>query len=131
MLQQKNQLVKRNMLKTVNQSPWWNTECERAIKESKQALNRYKKHKTSENLLIFKNMRARTRFIIKKSKKESWANYVSNINSSTPINSMWKKVNSISGTNSYHNLCSHPRWKNNYNQSKNNRSSRRNLPKSL
>ncbi|KAJ8958205.1 hypothetical protein NQ314_006444 [Rhamnusium bicolor] len=46
--------------------PWWNTECERAIKESKQALNRYKKHKTSENLLIFKNMRARTRFIIKK-----------------------------------------------------------------
>lgn len=80
--------------------PWWSKECKEAIKLSKQAYNKYKRHKTTENLLAFKKSRARTRYIIKKSKKDSWIKYLSSINSSTSLTAVWNKVKKISGASS-------------------------------
>ncbi len=39
-----------SMKKTV---PWWNKNCERTIKEKKEAFNKYKKHRTEENRIFF------------------------------------------------------------------------------
>lgn len=49
--------------------PWWNQECDQAIKQSKHALNYYRKHKTIENLIELKRKRAYTKLITTGSKK--------------------------------------------------------------
>lgn len=77
--------------------PWWNTECGKAIAESKSAFNRLKRHKNLENLLEFKRLRARARYIVKKSRRESWTKYTSSITSSTPIPEVWSKIRAIKG----------------------------------
>nr|CAH7721112.1 unnamed protein product [Callosobruchus chinensis] len=68
-----------------NPVPWWNQDCEKVMKESKQALNQLRRHNTTENLVDLKLKRARVRLTVRKSQKESWRKYVSTINSSTPI----------------------------------------------
>lgn len=84
--------------------PWWNKECKEALKESKHAFHIYKKHNTIDNQLRFKALRAKTRYIFRKSKKDSWMKYVQNISSSTSLTSVWKKVNTISGNKSYNKI---------------------------
>lgn len=76
-------------------TPWWNDECREAIRRSKHAFNRLKRHNSNENLMIFKQYRARARYIVKKSKKESWISYVSTINSTTPLSQIWRKVKTM------------------------------------
>ncbi|KAB0797694.1 hypothetical protein PPYR_08687, partial [Photinus pyralis] len=77
--------------------PWWNAECDEAVKRSKHQFNYYKRHKTKENLILFKKARARARYIIKKSKKESWQKFTLKINHQTPISTVWKKIRRING----------------------------------
>lgn len=78
--------------------PWWNSECEEAIKLSKQAFNKLKRHKTEHNSIEFQRLRAKARYVIKQSKRQSWMDFVSTIDSSTPITTVWKKVKRVSGS---------------------------------
>ena len=55
--------------------PWWNNEVEKAIKEKKHAYNVYKKHKTIENQIQLKKLRAQARRKCKSSKRNSWIEY--------------------------------------------------------
>ncbi|XP_072403106.1 uncharacterized protein [Diabrotica undecimpunctata] len=84
--------------------PWWNDRCATAIRESKSALNRYKKHKTSENKLKFKMLKARAQLTVKTAKQLSWNKYVSEINSNTPLSDVWNKVRKISGLHTSYNF---------------------------
>ena len=63
-------------IKTTNtkkrNTPWWNEECQAAMKESHKAFNKAKRKPTTENLVEFKKIRAKFRRIIKESKKQSW-----------------------------------------------------------
>ena len=86
--------------------PWWNAECNNAIKASKRAFNKLKRQYTPENNIMFKKLRARTRYILKKSKRESWAQYISTINSTTPPSEIWNKIRNIKGSNSTHRVTS-------------------------
>lgn len=81
--------------------PWWNNECQNAIKQSKHAFNKYKRHPTLENLLTFKNLRAKARYTVKHSKKESWKQYISTINTSSSTSEVWNKIKRIGGTKTY------------------------------
>lgn len=88
-------------IKKYNAVPWWNEECESAIKASKQSLNKYKRYKTPENCIEYKKKRAFARLTIKHNKRRSWHQYVQKINSSTPITNVWKKIKSIAGKSSH------------------------------
>lgn len=77
--------------------PWWNLDCQIAIRQSKQAFNKLKRHNNLENLLNFKQLRARARYIIKQSKKRSWEEYTSSVTSSTNLSEVWNKVRRIKG----------------------------------
>ncbi|XP_072403177.1 uncharacterized protein [Diabrotica undecimpunctata] len=50
--------------------PWWNEEIALAMKSTKHAFNVLKRHKTTENVSNFKKPRAKTKYLIKKSKKK-------------------------------------------------------------
>ena len=75
--------------------PWYNDECKDAIKQRKQALSKFCRYPTKENLNNVKNLRARR--TIKASKRKSWKSYVSNLNHKTPIKRAWDMIRKISG----------------------------------
>nr|CAH7717614.1 unnamed protein product [Callosobruchus chinensis] len=91
-------------LRTRNPVPWWNEDCEAAIRASKQALNKLKRIRTQENLEDLRHKRARARLITKKSQRDSWQKFVSSIDSSTPSAVVWRKIKSISGNPSNWNI---------------------------
>lgn len=77
--------------------PWWNNECQVAVKNCKKALNKYRKHKTEENLVAFKHMKAIARKTLKASKRNSWRNYVSTLTKDTPPAQVWQKIKAMKG----------------------------------
>ena len=77
--------------------PWYNDECKDAIKQRKQALSKFCRYPTKENLNKVKNFRAKARRTIKASKRKSWKSYVSNLNYKTPIKKVWDMIRKISG----------------------------------
>jgi len=85
--------------------PWWNKNCDEAIKQTKHAYNIYKRHKTTENLLRFKNLRARSRYIMKQSRKKSWENFVTSINNKTQSKEVWNMIRRIDGKKSYQKIA--------------------------
>ncbi|XP_057667198.1 uncharacterized protein LOC130900523 [Diorhabda carinulata] len=91
-------------LKRRNPVPWWNSDCESAIKSNKKAFNRYKRHNTSANKIEFLETRAEARRTIKTAKRKSWTEYVSTINSETPMTEVWERVRKISGLYKHHNI---------------------------
>lgn len=80
--------------------PWWNDTCEDIVKRSKQALNKLRKHRSEENIINFKKLRALARKTIKEHKKESWKKYVSSLTNQTPTREVWEKIGRIKGRNS-------------------------------
>jgi len=72
--------------------PWWNDDIKSAIRNKMNALNSYKKHKTLENFIQLKKLRAQAKFLIKKSKKHSWKEFTSSINSKTNSHKIWNKI---------------------------------------
>ena len=77
--------------------PWYNDECKDAIKQRKQALSKFCRYPTKENLNKVKNFRAKARRTIKASKRKSWKSYISNLNHKTPIKKVWDMIRKISG----------------------------------
>lgn len=51
--------------------PWWNNKIKEAISNKNKALKNVKKNKTAEILIELKRLRAKSKFLIKISKKES------------------------------------------------------------
>lgn len=84
----------RNNKKSV---PWWNLNCKQAVKDYKIALNRYNKHRSTDNLIDLKKKKAYVRRIILESKRNSWRNYVSTITTNTPSSELWNKIRKING----------------------------------
>ena len=83
--------------------PWFSDICKNAIKERNRALDRFKREPTEGNL----NARAKTRRDIRESKKTSWRNYVSKMNSQTSVKSVWNRIRNIKGkdiSNTVHHL---------------------------
>ena len=78
--------------------PWWNEEVEKSIKDKKHAFNVFKKHKTIENKIEMKKMRARARWKCKQNRRNSWRDYLSSLKYNTPSATSWGKINKIQGS---------------------------------
>lgn len=78
--------------------PWWNDECNTAIKKYKKALNRFKKTKLITDHILLKKARAESKYILKKSKTTSWQKFSSSINNYTHSSTLWKKIKAFKGT---------------------------------
>ncbi len=86
---------------TRNPVPWWNQNCEVAIKNKNIALNNFKKHPTFENGKLFKIARAVARRTIIFSKRSSWRTFVSSINTRICSTTIWNQIRKISNKNSF------------------------------
>ncbi|MCU7801126.1 MAG: hypothetical protein KZQ70_13560, partial [gamma proteobacterium symbiont of Lucinoma myriamae] len=77
--------------------PWFNDECKVAVKERKGALKQFNNRPTQDNLNNFRIFRAKARRTIKESKRKSWKQYVSKLNSRSSIKKVWNMVRKIQG----------------------------------
>ena len=87
--------------------PWFSDICKDAIKERNRALERFKLEPTEDNLNAYHIARAKARRDVRLSKKTSWRNYISKLNSQASVKSVWNMIRNIKGkesTNSIHHL---------------------------
>ena len=97
-----NTIVSKNIPKTSpkprKNKSWFNQECKNSIKTKKTALNKVVHNSTPENFKNFKIARAKSRFIIRQSKRDCFKKYVSKINNTTPISKVFKMIKKFNGT---------------------------------
>ena len=79
--------------------PWFNDTCQEINKERKKAQRRVFQYPTSENIRAHQKLRAKSRYIYKQAKKQSWQNFCSKVNHKTPIKTVWKIIKKIKGKN--------------------------------
>ena len=84
--------------------PWFNDDCKKAIAERKSVLRQFNLRPTQENLSNFKIARAKARRTIKQSKRASWRQYVSRLNSRSSVKKTWEMIRKISDKNSSSNV---------------------------
>ena len=77
--------------------PWWNLDCERAIKNKKTASRKKFRTGKLEDYIEFKRLRAIARKVVLQAKREHWKKYITSISSETPLGVIWKKVQKING----------------------------------
>ena len=65
--------------------PWFNDDCKKAMAERKFVLGQFNLRPTHENLAKFKIARAKARRTVKQSKRASWRQYVSRLNSRSSV----------------------------------------------
>ena len=80
--------------------PWFDNDCKNVIKERAAADRRCKKYNRSDQTLWRAQLiRAKCRRVIKRKKRASWRQFVSSINSNTPVKKVWNKIRKITGKN--------------------------------
>ena len=69
------------------------------IRERQATLRKFKTNPSSENLNKYKQQRAKTRCIIKESKRSSWRTFISKINSNANPKNVWDFIKKITNKN--------------------------------
>jgi ribonuclease HI len=82
-------------VKVRKSTPWWNSECSKRVALRRKAKKRCELHPTPENIAILRKRTAEAKYIIQKSKKESWREYINSLKMDTPIGEVWRKIKSI------------------------------------
>jgi len=77
--------------------PWWNDNIKTAIKQKNTALNHYKKTNNFNDFIVFKKLRAHTKYLIKNSKINSWQDFTSKLSLKVDPSSGWNKIKSLEG----------------------------------
>ena len=85
--------------------PWFNKDCQKAVRLRRAALQRFKGSPSSANLSLYRQARANARRIVKAAKKESWRNYVSKLNVRSSVKKTWDMVRKISGKYKGQSVC--------------------------
>lgn len=78
--------------------PWWNEQCNQAIKHRKRALRHFRQQRTPETLDQYKRAKARARRTIRAAKRESWKTLTSSFTHRTPLQKLWQIVRSFRNT---------------------------------
>ena len=77
--------------------PWLSKECKQAIRLRRLALRKFNTEPTTSNLISFKFHPANACKIIKEYKKKSRQNYMSKLNASSNIKTVWLMIRKIAG----------------------------------
>lgn len=91
-----------NIPKTVSKNikkntPWFNKEIKSLINKRKHLYNKFKNNINKENLISYKQTKAKVTLEINKAKRTSWENYLKNLDGETTSKEFWKKIKSMEG----------------------------------
>lgn len=79
--------------------PWFDSSCRNAIRARRKAYRKFRSDLSTTSFIQFKKARAQARRLIRERKAEYWRNYVSTVNSNTPVAEVWRKIRGIQGKN--------------------------------
>ena len=79
--------------------PWFDEDCQAAKRERNKANRLANKHPSAANSMRARWIQARTKKLFKQEKRDSWKNYVSSVNYSTPSKKVWDMIRKITGKN--------------------------------
>lgn len=79
--------------------PWWNDECAEAVKARKGTLRKFFRHPCTDHESIYLEARRDSRRVLNNAKRNSWRDFVSQINCCTPPSEVWNSVRKITGRN--------------------------------
>ena len=77
--------------------PWWNDDLERAKREKKRAVSRYKASLLGVDKAAMNRVNARMMKLTKEARERSWQQFATTLNSRTPMEKVWKRIKKISG----------------------------------
>ena len=75
--------------------PWWNDQCEQAIKIKHQAKNPLYRHPTMVNYELFKVKSKSSDKIIKDAKEKSFRDFISGVKVDKLVNVLWNRVSCL------------------------------------
>ena len=81
-------------------TPWFDDECKELQRQRKAAQRKFFKKPTIQNKCLHQNLRAQTRFLFKKKKKDTWKTFCSSLTSKTSSKKVWKVIRKIKGKGS-------------------------------
>jgi hypothetical protein len=71
---------------------WWSPACSRAVAERRRAKNAIKRHPTVEHAATYREKDARSQYVQKNQKKDSWIDHCNKLNSRDPLGPTWNQV---------------------------------------
>lgn len=77
--------------------PWWTDDCTRVNRERKRALRRYQQTGLIADKITYNRMRAIAQFTKNNARSNSWKQYISSLNSTTPMTKIWARIRKMSG----------------------------------
>ena len=77
--------------------PWWNRELVVARRRRNRALRVFNRYPTAGNLNAVRQSQAYIRRLMKQTRRTSFREYVSSINSQTPVRDVWDRVRRLQG----------------------------------
>lgn len=78
-------------------TPWFDDECKNLHSQRKQALRQFTKSPTTANKILHQKLRARTRYLFKQKRRQSWHLFCNKLNYKTSTKTVWKVVRNIKG----------------------------------
>ncbi|CAH1720846.1 unnamed protein product [Aphis gossypii] len=80
-----------------NQVPWWSDEIRDSIKKKNLALKTFQISKSSSDYIKLKQLRAKTRYLVKSGKAKSWKLFSSGLGPQADPSTIWRRVRAIHG----------------------------------
>ena len=77
--------------------PWWNSDCDKAVKKRNEAFRELRRNVSLENVIYFKQCRASARRTIKEAKNNCWRTFCGTLGPETPVKQVWARIHRMSG----------------------------------
>jgi hypothetical protein len=77
--------------------PWWNEECNEAIKIKRKMFRKLKSTHNFQNLVNYKAAQAVVRRVVRKAKRDFWRSFCNEIGRSTPVEDIWNMIKKMRG----------------------------------
>ncbi|KAL4092398.1 hypothetical protein QTP88_026901 [Uroleucon formosanum] len=87
-----------------NRVPWWNDEIRDSIKQKNKALKTFQISKNISDLIKLKQLRAKTRYLVKRSKTDSWKTFSSSLGPKADPSLIWRRVRSLRSHSKNHRI---------------------------
>ena len=84
-----------NQYKHKNPIPWWNEDCNQAIKERNKSYNRLRKTLDNQDLIEYKKKKAMAQKTIRNAKRKYWEKHCSSLNRTSNLGEVWKHVKNL------------------------------------
>lgn len=83
---------RKNNNSKLNPAPWWNEECELAVKRRKEGLKIYRTAPTIENYRLYKKICRDCKKVLKTQKRNGWKRFCGEFNHKTPTPAIWRLI---------------------------------------